>query len=100
MKSNNQERHGRLDVCPFCGSPAIFDTSLGVNKCSVCIARETIHGWQKSTWGVCGICGHDAVVSDPGLDMDLCLDCGAHETAVGWLAGGHCHAAEGRLGED
>lgn len=67
----------------------MFDTSLGLNKCSVCIAHETIHGWQKSTWGVCAICGHGSVVivTDPELVMNVCLDCGAHETAVGWRAG-------------
>jgi ribosomal protein L37AE/L43A len=68
------------DVCPFCSSPAVFDIRLDLKNCSKCRARETVHGWQKSTWGVCSSCGHDAVVSDPGRDIDICLDCGAHQT--------------------
>ena len=37
----------------------------------------------RSTWGVCGICGHDAVVSGLGLDMDVSSDWGARKAATG-----------------
>jgi len=32
----------------------------------------------------CCICGSSAVTFDLGLDINLCLKCGAHETTKGW----------------
>lgn len=32
----------------------------------------------------CAICGSRAVIFDRMLDVNLCLKCGAHETAKGW----------------
>jgi hypothetical protein len=34
----------------------------------------------------CGICGGVEVYFDFVLDINVCLRCGAHETAVGWQA--------------
>ncbi len=33
---------------------------------------------------VCGICGSTEVRFDNYMDINLCLGCGAHETAAGW----------------
>jgi len=37
-------------------------------------------------WWSCGICGSESVIFDRVLDMNICLDCGAHETFTGWQA--------------
>jgi hypothetical protein len=34
--------------------------------------------------GTCPICGSSAVFFDSWLDINLCLECGARETTVGW----------------
>jgi hypothetical protein len=36
--------------------------------------------------GTCGICGSSNYVWDHWLDFHICLNCGAHETAIGWQA--------------
>jgi hypothetical protein len=36
----------------------------------------------------CGVCGARASYFDRWLDINLCVKCGAHETAVGWQAPG------------
>jgi len=42
---------------------------------------------DTGTWGICGICGREAVMFDLNLDINICLDCGAHETFTGWQVG-------------
>ena len=36
--------------------------------------------------GTCGICGSSNYVWDNWLDFHICLNCGAHETVIGWQA--------------
>jgi hypothetical protein len=43
--------------------------------------------------GECGICGGRAVY-DSVLDLNICLQCGAHETAKGWQAKGRSSIAQ------
>jgi hypothetical protein len=67
--------------------PLTEEEKLQLSRAKIALAQET-KPWPpigKSTWGVCGICGHDSVVTDPELVLNICLDCGARETAVGWM---------------
>jgi len=32
----------------------------------------------------CGVCGSTQVLFDNGLDINICYECGAHETPNGW----------------
>jgi len=34
--------------------------------------------------GKCGYCGARAAIFDWVLDINICTECGAHETTVGW----------------
>jgi hypothetical protein len=36
---------------------------------------------------VCFFCGLSSVLFDPGLDVHICLICGARETTTGWQSG-------------
>jgi hypothetical protein len=36
--------------------------------------------------GICGICGSANYIWDHSLDFHICLNCGAHETVIGWQA--------------
>jgi hypothetical protein len=44
--------------------------------------------------GGCGICGGYACY-DLNLDMNVCVQCGAHETASGWTARGVPYSSVG-----
>jgi hypothetical protein len=42
---------------------------------------------KQNKSNVCSFCGLSSVTFDPVLDMNICIMCGARETAVGWHAG-------------
>jgi hypothetical protein len=48
-------------------------------------AAPYFRGEPSSTkWGFCGICGSPDVFFDRTLDINVCRNCGAHETTNGW----------------
>jgi hypothetical protein len=56
-----------------------------LSKMTISSDRNRV-GDSNSSNDRCGICGRVGVYFDLGLDINVCRNCGAHETTVGWQA--------------